>query len=709
MNKTRTEQIKELYGLYGFNIYKTTNEYIIFQQNKGYFNNAEIVVLSKSYNPDKLKTELGKIGFAVNVKMFSSIEKFHEDLFFGFFCINHAKDKENSNYHQFCKLQTDKKITSGKYEYIDCRYTLNNEPSTIKLIEYVIEEIKKESASLIIIEAAAGFGKTCTSYEITHALSSEFDNKIPLLTELSKNRKASIFRYVLLSEIDANFTGLKYELVEEEILNGNIPLIIDGFDELLSKSIEFQNDTNTDQFKESQTMLDTIAHFLIGDSKAKIILTSRKSSIFTGELFDNWIMKRQLNCDINRIQLATPNSAAWLDAEKYDYIKKMKPELVNISNPILLDIVRSMEVEELKKLTINDIIEEYYDKLLTREIERQSLLMSKDEQMVIMRKLAVAFVELDITSEEYKCIGEIFEMILDHHLDDYISKYDEVSVLNEGLVPTHEEFISKLIHHAFLDRVSVTKNNIGFINYFIFGLLIGDALLNNELSVDVVSYRFIDIAASAYSLHSCSMRERLFKIIEPALDKVEDNNRIYIDSKLLFRPSKKYNTSVFSSIQFENQFEFLKEYNFINCSFYNCSFDNCRISLNSFKDCQFINCKFFDVVLVDTAEIDNQLIFASCFGHEEFSKLVSEYRPPREDGKNYSKILLEQFWKPGKELAEPRCGYHTVYRGISKNDIKFIDDAIQTFISQGIIKKRSLCYELNFSKIDEIKKILGRL
>lgn len=62
------------------------------------------------------------------------------------------------------------------------------------------------------------------------------DNFAPIFTELSKNRKAALFRYVLLDEIDRKFTSLSSELVISEIRNGKVPLIIDGFDELISRS-----------------------------------------------------------------------------------------------------------------------------------------------------------------------------------------------------------------------------------------------------------------------------------------------------------------------------------------------------------------------------------------------------------------------------------------------------------------------------------------
>ena len=56
------------------------------------------------------------------------------------------------------------------------------------------------------------------------------------MTVLSKNRSASIFRYILLDEIDHEYPTLDSNLVTHEIRTGRIPLIIDGFDELLSNS-----------------------------------------------------------------------------------------------------------------------------------------------------------------------------------------------------------------------------------------------------------------------------------------------------------------------------------------------------------------------------------------------------------------------------------------------------------------------------------------
>ena len=65
-------------------------------------------------------------------------------------------------------------------------------------------------------------------------------------------------------------------------------MIIDGFDELLSKSHDdVQSDLSDSDEKTAQTMLSTIAQLLEEKSCAKIVLTSRKSSIFAGKLFED--------------------------------------------------------------------------------------------------------------------------------------------------------------------------------------------------------------------------------------------------------------------------------------------------------------------------------------------------------------------------------------------------------------------------------------
>ena len=69
----------------------------------------------------------------------------------------------------------------------------------------------------------------------------------------------------------------------KEIKKGRIPVIIDGFDELLTK-ISLESDIST--LEEVEPMLNTISNLL--ENKAKIILTTRKTAIFNGSEFERW-------------------------------------------------------------------------------------------------------------------------------------------------------------------------------------------------------------------------------------------------------------------------------------------------------------------------------------------------------------------------------------------------------------------------------------
>jgi hypothetical protein len=90
-----------------------------------------------------------------------------------------------------------------------------------------------------------------------------------------------------LDEIDIEYLSLGSELVTKEIKNGRIPLIIDGFDELLAK-VSGESSTD-DAFEEVESMLDTIGGLL--EFKTKIILTTRKTAIFTVLEFESWLNK----------------------------------------------------------------------------------------------------------------------------------------------------------------------------------------------------------------------------------------------------------------------------------------------------------------------------------------------------------------------------------------------------------------------------------
>jgi len=48
----------------------------------------------------------------------------------------------------------------------NCDYLLNNGIDEVNVVDLLFEKLNTNGAQMIILEAAAGFGKTCTTYEV---------------------------------------------------------------------------------------------------------------------------------------------------------------------------------------------------------------------------------------------------------------------------------------------------------------------------------------------------------------------------------------------------------------------------------------------------------------------------------------------------------------------------------------------------------------
>lgn len=702
-------EVEDLYLKYGFEIGPSCDEYLVFFSQSGYFQNAEIVILSDSFNPDDIdKSEYENLGYSVRIKKYQDIESVHEALFDGFFGTRNSNNRLLSEYNSFCEQQS-RKLANIKYEYICGSFAENGSLQGGNVIDRILEIFASESRQLIILEASAGFGKTCTSFEVIKQLVEKMPTRIPLLAELSKNRKASVFRYVLLSEIDQKFPALSSDLVTNEIQAGRIFLIIDGFDELLSKSCSTQQDAEKSGMKDAQTMLDTIAQLIPQDSKTKILLTSRKSSIFVGDAFDNWVTDHLDGCDVTRLQLTQPSLRDWIGSEKADILRTNRITLDSILNPVLLSLLRSEPIESFREKCISNdkVIDEYLDLLLQREKIRQSLPLSSDEQLSIMQDLAVQMVQYDISSEEVSFIKSLLLDIVASNLEDYLNRYDFLSDASETK-PTEEEFLTKLSHHALLDRTPAQSNLIGFINEFIFGLLIARAIVDKSLSVNELTEKYLDIAVTAYSTCSLEKRKVLYESIIPVLPFQTAERRINTEMHLANKITGNYSGEYFDGVFFGRRVDILGVTTFRECIFSNCIFDHCQINTDAFKTCQFYNCSFYNNNIIPGNTLNCELIFFACSGHDSLASLASRERVIVDAGADYERIVLEQFWKPGYDTAEPHRAYTSLLRGVSSNNHQSLVDAIKSLVDKGILVQKQRVYELNFEKMDVIRSIVKR-
>ena len=708
--------IKQLYEQYGFKLDCENNQFAVFTYEQGYFNNAEIIIkdnpefLTEGIN--RVRNEYETAGYAVKIKKDIRLDCLRKELFVGFFKVKQANQKVMADYHVFRDGQK-KRLGGFEYNYINSKYTCNGEiHDGADVLGLICEILNRDRRQLVILEAPAGFGKTCTSYEIANLLAVKEDDRIPMLAELSKNRTASIFRYVLLSEIDEKF-NLSYNLVYSHILEGNIPLIIDGFDELLSRADpEEKND-------EAVSMLDTIAQLLEKNSNAKILLTSRKSSIFAGDTFDKWLEDNISGCNVTRIQILQPTIADWLDKDKRLFFQYHNIDITNICNPVLLTMLKNkplIEYEEAFSDT-SDILETYINLMFERERGRQLILLSSEEMREVMRRLAAVMVQLDISAANRDEIKTLIETAIEDSIERYLEAYRDYNYQESIGNINQDSFLSKLANNVMLDRIKANSNEIGFINDYIFGIFIGEAITHKHLVVRDAIPKYLDMAITSFSTEKESERENLFNEIVKSGIQLSTNQKISVCLNLTDELSFDFVDEYISNIVFEHQLDLNKNSKyFYNCIFDSCTFNDCILSNNLFEGCHFINCNFYHIKVEKRGAVSEESLFVSCMGHEALKEqltftLEDNQMAPNEIEKNtlyFKKKVLEQFWMPGSSMAGFRKSYRTVYKGTAPKDRKFIAKAIEELKAEGIMCERTYCYELNKAHMNRIAEIVGR-
>lgn len=473
MNK---EKIIELFRLYQFDLLTETADYIVFSASTSMYPAVEIVPYAKDFiykYENQLRLEYSKAGFGVYFRYEETIEEIENYLFNRAFNIQESNYRSQIAYKNYIReiiesYQEDDAVTP-EYQYIDIPYSLETnfqiELDSKTIVDSIIGAVNSPGPLLIIIEASAGYGKTSTAYEILNRFSTADSDKRPFFMELYRDRVVKKFYYLMLSQITRTFKVLqKPDLVIHNIRNGRIPLIIDGFDELLSADID--NGNMEADFSEVSGMLSTIADLLKDD--AKIILTSRKTAIFAGDAFYEWYSKFADNghaFTVKRYALGTPSIEMWLGKDR---TRSLPESFQYIVNPVLLSYLRN--VSSVKFSSIVDetkLSQTYFEDLLKREKIRQKLPFTVEEQETILRRLSAYFSGLNISSLKRAEIKDIIGDLSRETILRNITEEQDFAVLTNALT-----------NHVFLDRK--TDSNIGFLNDFIFGTFLMKALLYED-------------------------------------------------------------------------------------------------------------------------------------------------------------------------------------------------------------------------------------
>ncbi len=650
--------ISEVYKRYGY-ITKNIGNVLVCEYKQGRYFGVDIIKNGNTTAEiEKIHSEYQRLNFATFIKDYKSVEEIEDELFKSFFQLSTFRAVLNRRYETFTKKQMAGLHSSAKYLYINSDYTYSNYDSegivtSVEEVENqsVVDNVTKllnaaEAPLFVIIEAAAGYGKTCTAYEIVKKIEESNTEILPFYIELSRNREARIFKHILQNEIDEQFQNVvKSDVVLHQIKQGKVPVIIDGFDELLSKDLS----ANASHLRDIESMLSTIVNLLEG--KAKIVITSRKTAIFSGEEFYEWIKNTNKKYNVARFSISEPKIENWLESDRLDVLTNGNFPISNVANPVLLSYIRNIDIEELRELAQDSkgIVDKYFEFLLNREQIRQELYFSEETQLRIFKKLVRIMTEFDIKADSKSFIKEILKDYNRTIFDDYIKNYPK------SPKPTHDELADTLSNHALLDRKQ--HDNVGFINEFILGILIGRNLIEKKYQehyknsfTKIISQNFAYLAISAFKVQPQERKDALWETLH--------NNQFSYDDKFLFYRDlflrndflDNYNDIFIDGISFENM-KFVKFKQFKNSILNNCKFFNCTFDKYSFDNSGFINCKFYDCQWTDDSLLkEGNMYITGCESNNEFENQLYVHKEQLETPIDIEELILRKFLKSSSKI-----------------------------------------------------------
>lgn len=697
------KKIEQIYSTYGFEINRDEDDLAIFLYKKGRYFGVDIILLQDlKANKDKalkIKEQYSQMGYAVNIKSGISEDDIELELFKSFFSYESTRNRLKKKYNDFVIKQT-KSLLGNHYQYIGSPFELfdGDIGGTSKdLLENIFKILQRSEPQLIILEAAAGYGKTCAAYEILNKLINQ-ENKIisPLFTELAKNRGAKIFRYILLDEIDIEFPTLNSELVISEIKKGRIPLIIDGFDELLEK-VNVSNVDISTGFDEIETMLDTIGNLL--EHNAKIILTTRKTAIFNGNEFEKWFLKWEDRFSVSRFSIKEPKIKDWLGQKRFAIARDNNVPIQYIANPVLLTYLKNVDDEEFAMQIENPdlLINQYFDKMLEREQERQHLIITVDKQYEIFKNVARMLIEFDISVESKEFFKEIIAD-QNHKLLEYTrtlySGHDK---------PSLDNLVDTLATHALLDRKGRDDSQIGFINDFVFGIFIGEIIIETPVEVISRDYSFymLDLACTAYKVQNRENKFSLWKKVDEVKDKLQPVSIFNYDIILREKLVRDYSElTIYDTTFFNINFE---DFEVKNTIFLNCYFKSCLFDVNILKGISFVDCTFDGCTVSNNNFLDSGSEISTVKCKLKDCEILENYIYHR-DQTNLFTDFESEILRKTMEISDSRSQHimHLLHR-FEKTQQKSVMRSIDSLVERDFMKLRGGQVGININKLSIIK------
>ncbi|MEZ8409701.1 NACHT domain-containing NTPase [Vibrio splendidus] len=717
--KLCASQVIEKYKKYGFEYKKlySNSSYLTFTFSSGYFHNAEVIKIAHNAD-DKKQIEkkiknLNELGISAKITEYSTLNDIEEGLFEGFFDVKAWRkriEREYGEYVDSVMLAYPDQIEDLSYHYINAPYTVVNSikaPSS-KIIDDIVPRLNDDSAQLILIEAPAGFGKTCTSYELINDLVSNECNPLPFFTEFSRDRQARIFSHVFVREVDKTFSQVNSDIVEYELKNGRIVMVLDGFDELLSDT---QQPEASDDYENAEPMLETISELLQG--KSKIVITSRKSAMFDGATFSEWVERFRDKFSFVRYRIERPDVGNWLGAERQRKIENVGLNLNEVSNPVLLSYLRFVGDDKFQELcdSPDALVSRYFNSMLEREQERQNLHITPEEQSTLLTILAEDMCERNYTSESKDKLIEFFKSgkcicILESARKSY--KASER--------PSIDSLSNTLSNHAFFDRSNQGEGRIEFVNEFVFGNFIAESILRCEDEWMASDERFVEPAVLSYLPRQKAERTKLWCSLVSMSEFLSASDRFKYELSMLNEISSgNYDQCSMMSLNIQ-QYKLFEKSTVTEISFSDCVFTDIEFVAKNMQDVTFINCKFYGCNVEGDLSTTESFIFLNCIDNNGFINDVEGYKPQEDVDEldELTRLILERYWRVGSaqidRLHIPMASIYKVcqQQGYTKRQITL---EIKRMKSREILVDANdgEYIAINRNSIVTIKEMLGRV
>lgn len=698
------KEVDELYQRYGYDV-KSHHTGVRVYVFRSIYNGADIVATQSDARVDDYKRQYSEQGYAVKVREQTTLSELEEALFQDFFMADGILDTLRRRYDDFLSRLLDKLPEGAEYEYIQSPYDVSTYSSYLddfefrqqegdKVVPFISKLIQNHKGPLLIlIEAAAGYGKTCTAYEILSQILENQPTKVPFFTELSRDRRATIFSHILRKEIEEQFSNrITSKVTLHEIRTGRIPLVIDGFDELIQKDFSF----STSSLEPVESMLSTIVELLKGD--AKIIITSRKTAIFKSEEFFDWMAKRELDYSLVKVTIAEPEVEHWLSEDRRLLLQKAEVPVREFANPVLLSYLRYTPFQYLSEELAKgeSIVSNYFQFLLVREQTRQSLLIEPETQLRIFRKLARIFTEYDVKSASR---DDLRGFLVDYNrrlLEETRTKY------TPDKRPTLDQLGDTLCNHAFLDRKD--ERTIGFVNEFVLGTLIAESLVMGKYQehrsgtfTSELKQHMAFLAIQAYRAQPPAKGEAIWDVFNRFSFPYDDSINFHLDWQYKGVLSHSYTQISLEGLVIESLY-FTEPKRFNQVVFSNCTFRNCVFSLDAFEASTMVNCSFFNCShqLSDAEPRGQNLSFYGGVADNNFLTELYDREPISQtpDAPDIERQVMAKFLRQG--TLKPR------YKQLSSLASE-LGDAI------GRRKLEKIIHELEASDCLEIDGDMGRL